>query len=258
MARSNFRSGRGAGRGHQGRGFSRGGSNGGRGRGDGSNSNRSTYTKSAEKVFGLYYPGKPQTVTFDTVKEAIVMKIQTEFTGAFDVAMSLKHMKKVDLDSDKPTLKTSKNEAEQAAFNIDYTVQTKLHQARVEDLRKGLTSAYALIYDKYCTDAMRDKLQKEPDFESAIVNDPIALLKAIQTLSQTSSRGQYPIILMDEAFANMMNFKQYDNESLLEYSKRFKHCRDVLQGPSIGLFQLHSLKAYKDNAIHSYYANKLI
>ena len=112
MARSNFRSGRGAGRGHQGRGFSRGGSNGGRGRGDGSNSNKPSYTKSAEKVFGLHYPGKPQTVTFETVKEAIVMKIQTEFTGGFDVAMSLKYMRKVNIDAERPTMRVSTNATE--------------------------------------------------------------------------------------------------------------------------------------------------
>ena len=37
----------------------------------------------------------------------------------------------------------------------------KLHHLRVEALRKGLHSAYSLIFDKYCTKSMRDELRKD-------------------------------------------------------------------------------------------------
>jgi hypothetical protein len=150
--------------------------------------------------------------------------------------MSLKNMEKVDLNSERPVMQAStltdatQKALEQSAFRIDYTKASELHQQRIEDLRKGLASAYALIYKEYCTPGMRDELQKQPDFATAIENDPIALLKAIQILSQTTSRAQYPMVALTEAFYSLLNIKQFENESLLDYIKRFKHFRDVLKG----------------------------
>ena len=235
MARSNFRSGRGGGRGNQGRGNYKSGSS-GKGKGDGSDS-KPNYPRKTEKIFSLHYPGRPPTATYEAVKEEIILKIQADSKdGGFDVAMSLKQMEVVDLSSERPVMQASTltdataKALEQSAFRIDYTKASELHQQRIEDLRKGLKSAYAIIYKEYCTPALRDQLQKEPDFATAIENNPIALLKAIQVLSQTSSRAQYPMVALTESFCSLLNIKQFENESLLDYVKRFKHFRDVLKG----------------------------
>ena len=95
MARSNSRSGRGGGRGNQGKGNYKGGSS-GKGKGDGSDS-KSNFQKKTEKVFSLHYPGRPPTATYEAVKEAIILRIQAESKDGFDVAMSLERMEKVDL-----------------------------------------------------------------------------------------------------------------------------------------------------------------
>ena len=131
--------------------------------------------------FDLHKPGKPQTVPYDTVLEALLLKIQTEFDGGYDVARSLKNLARVDLNAERPqrlvsVLADPANRAiEQDGLNIDYAEAIKLHHLRVEALRKGLHSAYSLIFDKYCTKSMRDELRKAADFETRIIDNPIRL-----------------------------------------------------------------------------------
>ena len=99
--------------------------------------------------FDLHKPGKPQTVPYDTVLEALLLKIQTEFDGGYDVARSLKNLARVDLNPERPqrlvsVLADPANRAiEQDGLNIDYAEAIKLHHLRVEALRKGLHSAYS-------------------------------------------------------------------------------------------------------------------
>ena len=86
-----------------------------------------------------------------------------------------------------------------------------------------------MIFKDFCTKNMRDERRKAADFETAIVDNPIRLLQAIKVLTRSSSRAQYPMVAMTEAFYTMLNIKQFDSESLLDYTLSFKHFRDVLK-----------------------------
>ena len=74
---------------------------------------------------------------------------------------------------------------------------------------------------------MQSRIEEHPDFDSKIENDPIALLESIKTLMHDPVRAQYPLVSMTEALIRLVNVKQMDNESLLDYVKRFKQLRDV-------------------------------
>ena len=86
-----------------------------------------------------------------------------------------------------------------------------------------------MIFEDFCTKNMCDELCKAADFATAIVDNPFRLLQAIKVLTRSSSRAQYLMVAMTEAFYTMLNIKQFDNESLLDYTLRFKHFRDVLK-----------------------------
>ena len=76
---------------------------------------------------------------------------------------------------------------------------------------------------------MQTRVEKHPEYKDKIENDPIALLKAIQTLMHDAVRAQYPYVSMTDALSRVVNIRQQENESLLDYVKRFKQQRDILK-----------------------------
>ena len=56
----------------------------------------------AEVKFVPYYTGKQQSVTFDTVKDAIMQNIQKSYSHGVDMTHSLRDMKLKDLSLEKP------------------------------------------------------------------------------------------------------------------------------------------------------------
>jgi len=91
-----------------------------------------------------------------------------------------------------------------------------------------MNQAYSLIFSTYCSKLMPGRLEALPEFEQSIRNDPIGLLKAIKNCMVESVRAQYPLISMTDSLIRLVNIKMYDQESPLEYVKRFKECRDVM------------------------------
>jgi hypothetical protein len=72
---------------------------------------------------------------------------------------------------------------------------------------------------------MQSRIEEDPDY-NFFKNDPIAVLEAIKTLMYDPVRAQYPMALMTNALGQLVNVKQQDTESLLDYIKRFKQLRD--------------------------------
>ena len=100
---------------------------------------------------------------------------------------------------------------------------------RKEQLKEGLSKAYALIFNNYCTRAMQARIEEHPEFETKIEDDPIQLLEVIKTLTHDTVRAQYPIASMTDAYTRFLNARQQENEFLLDYVKRFKQLRDVVK-----------------------------
>jgi hypothetical protein len=74
---------------------------------------------------------------------------------------------------------------------------------------------------------MQARIEEHPDFSTKIEDDPIELLEALKTLMHDTVRAQYPLMSMTDALTRLVNIKQMDTESLLDYVKRFKQQRDV-------------------------------
>ena len=177
--------------------------------------------------------GKLQAATYATVKEAIVQHVQKTFVDGQDVAQSLKEGKEFDLSAIEPVRVISEEQDSakaalaQSGLDIKYQEELRRYLDRKDNLRKGLTKAYALIFGNYCSRTMQSRVEEHPEFETKIENNPIELLEVIKVLMHDPVRAQYPMISMTEALTRLMNTKQANNEQLLDYIKRFKQTRDV-------------------------------
>ena len=110
---------------------------------------------------------------------------------------------------------------------MEYQSALNDYNKRVNNLRKGMEKAYADIRATYCTKVMRGRIDTHPDFDTKIYNNPIELLVAIKVLMYDTIRAQNPMVVMTETIGRLINIKQQE-DSLLDYVKRFKQQRDIL------------------------------
>ena len=213
---------------------------GGRGRGRGRGGNNGKGKNTNKKVEVKFYPhgsNGGQTYSYSTVKEEIVNLIQRTYSHGLDVATSLKNMEVIDVDKDKPTLaactidKTqdaagyeAELEQNKLVFQTEYTIWKE----RKEKLKYNLTSAFSLIFQKYCSTSMQKRVEEHEEYESTIYNDPIELLKAIGELMHATVRAKYPYQTITDTLLRFLLCKQREKEGLLEFSKRYKQERDVM------------------------------
>ena len=133
-------------------------------------------------------------------------------------------MQAVDLAAVEPTIIISGETdavvkvVDQAGLDIKYQEELRRHFDRKDALLEGLNKAYALIYTNYCTKIMQSRIEEHPDY-NFFKNDPIAVLEAIKTLMHDPVRAQYPMASMTDALGRLVNVKQQDTESLLDYIK---------------------------------------
>ena len=225
---------------NQGRGRGRNNSSRGRGRGRNhgrnfnGNKNSNSYGNSNTIIY-KFYPhtaGKQQSVTYDSVKDHIIKQIQKAYHYGQDIATTLVDLKLMDLNQYKPTRMVSQEtdeqirKLEQGENDIIYQEEVKEFVKRKNTLQTNLGKAYALILT-YCNKTMENRILVHPDYESKIRNDPIELLKIIKVLMHDPERAKYPYASLTEAMTRVINIKQYEKESLLDYSKRFKQVNDI-------------------------------
>ena len=99
---------------------------------------------------------------------------------------------------------------------------------RRETLEANLLKAYALIYDTYCNKTMQNRIEESTDFETKIRDNPIELLKTIKIVMHDPARAKYPYASLSKHFVDLVNMRQNENESLIDYVKRFKQARDIV------------------------------
>ena len=211
----------------------------GRGKGKNNNHNNNNRNNSKQTKLMKFTPNgqiKGNTHTFASVKEHIVQHIQKTYDKGKDVADSLDNMEKIDLTTFTPerqiSAKADKDEkiVDQQGLDMIYKEKLTRYEDRVEKLEEGLSKAYSLIFNDYCTQGMRVKLEAYPEFDKEIKNNPIKLLEAIQEVTNTPVRAQYAYGQLTAAMRGLLSCFQKENEPLNEYIKRFKQHRDIVKG----------------------------
>ena len=59
--------------------------------------------------------------------------------------------------------------------------------------------------------------------------DPIVLQQAIKEISYSYQDTKYDMKIVTSAIKNLVNLKQKEDESLIDYKTRFKTARDVMK-----------------------------
>ena len=87
---------------------------------------------------------------------------------------------------------------------------------------------------------MQAKIMERKDYDSS-KRDPIGLLQAIKELSLSYQDTKYDMKIITSAIKTFVNLKQKDDESLIDYTNRFKTARDVLKAQLGSELVLHKV-----------------
>jgi hypothetical protein len=175
-----------------------------------------------------------QAVTYDTVKDHIVQYVQKTYKNGQHAAVSIRDLQKKDIIPLQRTRGTATggvadkdNKKIQRGMDIMYQAELERYLDRKDTLEQNLTKAYALIFSTYCNETVQNCIEEHPGYETSIRDDPIELLIKIKALMHNPIREKYTYASLTEAMSRMLNVKQYENEGLLDYVKRFKESRDI-------------------------------
>jgi len=111
-----------------------------------------------------------------------------------DVAKSIRTGQPVDLNAEKPirvpTAADKKPEQDliQSGLDVEFSTRMSAHVKREQHLHSNLPKAFACVMNDCCTDGLKTRLIALPDCESAVRDDPLALLAAIDTCVHENAR----------------------------------------------------------------------
>ena len=171
----------------------------------------------------------------------ILNYIRRTYKKGGDVADALETFKEIDFTNVKPAMAVvplkkpdgtdySDEEREsllrqaEREFDVDY----KLYKERVTQYEDNKSQAAALLYDQ-CSSTMRTKLQGRDNFLTDIKTNPIKLLSAIKEHALSYESTKYTQKTICDAMKSFVNIKQREDESNIDYLKRFKVARDVFK-----------------------------
>ena len=196
--------------------------------------------------------------TYETVKTHIEQYIQKTYKHGQDIAESLRELQKKDLSGVTPVRQMSTyvkvdeerlRKIEQEGYDVLYTAEVQNYMDRKNTLETNLGRAYALILSTHCNGMMQHHIEEHPEFDSKIQNDPIELLKAIKIVMHDPIRAKYPYASLTEALMRTLNIKQLEQESHIDYMKRFKQSRDVLKSHIVEIFSTNWTRIYLSTGI---------
>ena len=200
-----------------------------------SNGNKATYKSSKKSLSDyIYYLGSAkQAADYETTTDYIINHIKKTFTFGNDIAVSLKELKIYDTEKHKPTLNISSNkdddirEAENDQNKMEFKAEYDGYMKRKQCLETNTTKAYVLLWEQ-CAKGMQNKIESRTEYETTIKGNPIELLKSIKEHALNFQEHRYEMSILLDSMRTLLNLKQNTNESLQEYTKRFKTSRDVL------------------------------
>jgi hypothetical protein len=218
-----------------------------------------------------YYLGSARKASdYEMTTEYIINYIKKTFDYGSDIAQSLKELQDVDTSLWKPTLQQSDdsddpiktatvNKQHEVEFQADYDA----YQKKLLAYENNKTKAYALLWER-CTKAMKNKIESRTNFESKVENNPIELLKAIKEHALNYQEHRYDMSIILDAHITLLGTKQKEDESLQDYTKRFRVAKDVFEshmgGPMIIIKVVEAMQGYNetDSKNQEKYRMKLI
>ena len=203
---------------------------GGRGRFNGTNQysqQKPEKKKNTIEDYCFYVGSSKQASDFETTSEFILNYIKKTYHRGNDISESSREMKKTDTNLRKPKLQFSTKTEDEAKkrenqqFELAHKAEFDEYMKRKRDYDENIFKVYAEIWDR-CNKAMQGKLEARTDCESIIYNDPIELLRAVKEHALNYQESKYEMSIITDAFRAFFNCHQKNNETLQEYTNRFK------------------------------------
>jgi hypothetical protein len=175
-----------------------------------------------------------QASDFSVITDYIVNHICQSFAYGNEIANALESKVPTNFALMMPTLMISSdpdktiNQQENKQHSILYEAELQRFVEQKGMYESNLDKAFALIWAQ-CNKAMQNKLQSRTDFDSVVKGNPIMLLQAIKEFSMSYLEHQYDAVIVLDALKNLIATKQKDEKSLVDYTRRFKSSRDVLE-----------------------------
>ena len=109
---------------------------------------------------------------------------------------------------------------------ILYESALKKWDCQIYNLEINLLKVRSMIWDKFTSRTMKDKLEPLSDFSAKLSRDPVALLLAIKVQMHDTVRAQYCKWTRITATEKLFSFRQQDL-TLADYITHFKELRDI-------------------------------
>lgn len=213
-------------------------------KGGGKNNSAKPEAKKGLSDYTYQIGSAKQASDYVVITRYLINHIRKTYTYGDDIGNALDKKTPMDFENERPSMDTSDstNAATKATENKEYEM---LYRAEISEFVKrksiyqsNLGNAYAFLYGQ-CNKAMQMKIRTRTDFETKIDGDPIELLIAIESHLLSYQEHKYELSIIAEAIRNFVNLKQRDDESLIDYTARFKSARDIMVAQIGGPITLH-------------------
>ena len=206
-----------------------------RGRGNRSYNNKNkpnNHTSQARKGLQDYiYSLDKQAAEYDTVARLLLLHIRKTYQNGDDIGNALDTLQETTFQPPKLKISTNDDETikkrENREYEMIFEAKLALHLKQEDIYRTNKGKAYAFLFGQ-CSQIMQAKIMERKDYDSS-KRDPIGLLQAIKELSLSYQDTKYDMKIITSAIKTFVNLKQKDDESLIDYTNRFKTARDVLK-----------------------------
>ena len=144
------------------------------------NSGAKTVPKKKEFWYQLHNGSCGNGYTFEKIKQTIILKIQTTFTGSRYIVNSLRSRAKIGPDI--PTrgtttiLDATLKSVEQETLNHKYEAQLAHYFGQEMEFEDNWVKAYGLIFKTYCSRDMQIAAKELVDYDTRTIDNLLELL----------------------------------------------------------------------------------
>ena len=190
----------------------------------------------------IYTLGK-QSVDYEIVTKFLILHIRKNFNNGDDIGNALDNLQEVQFTP--PTLEMSSSEDKDVKLREDkqndmiFEAKLAIFLKQEETYRTNKGKAYAFIFGQ-CSKIMQAKVMERKNYDKT-TREPVALLQAIKELSYSYQDTKYDMKIVTGAIKNFVLLKQKDDESLIDYTTRFKTARDVMKAQLGADLTLHKV-----------------
>ena len=174
-----------------------------------------------------------QSSEFAIITKYLINHIRREYTNGDDIATAVEGKAEFDFTSQTPKINPDFDATDKTKINNNYSykaifeAELKVFVERKETYRANEAKSYAFLMNQ-CSKALQNKIRERNDFASKIKNKPIELLKAIEQHCISFQVNKYEMSTILDALKAVINIRQKEDESLVDYTARFKSARGVL------------------------------